>query len=161
MANRNGVILFESNKNDLKEEVEKVEETNQCDVSEIPQSQEQEDTESSEERQHQPIRRTKTIREDREPPKQLVDAKGHVLPYVSFAKMDQIIQENQDLFDSFIARLKALKEHNTALNHKDSTNPTTPDSLNLNSSSSPLPHAPANTPISPQIGDLPIKNTPN
>lgn len=157
MANRNGVILFESNKNDLEEE--EVEETNKCDVSEIPQSQEQEDTESGDERQHQPIRRTKTIREDREPPKQLVDAKGHVLPYVSFAKMDQIIQENQDLFDSFIARLKALKEHNTALNHKDdSTN--LPDSLNLSSGSSPLPHAPANTPISPQIVELPIKNAP-
>ena len=158
MANRNGVILFESDKNDLKEEEKEVEETNQCDVSEIPQLQEQKDTESSDERQHQPIRRTKTIREDREPPKQLVDAKGHVLPYVSFAKMDQIIQENQDLFDSFIARLKALKEHNNTLNHKDSTN--LPDSLNLNSSSSQLPHAPANTPISPQIGDLPIKNSP-
>lgn len=70
-----------------------------------------------EKRSERKLGRRKTHREEKSQIKELVDAtSGHVLPYVSFAKLEQVVKENQELFDNFIDQLKKLKEKNNSSN---------------------------------------------
>ena len=55
------------------------------------------------------LTRTRTLREDRDPLASLLDAKGRVLPYVKFARLEHAVQHNQSVFDKLIAELSALE----------------------------------------------------
>lgn len=54
------------------------------------------------------LRRTKTLREDRATTENLLDRTGHVMPYICFEKLEQVVAENPEIFDKFIAELLEL-----------------------------------------------------
>jgi hypothetical protein len=54
------------------------------------------------------LRRTKTLREDRATTENLLDRTGHVMPYICFEKLEQVVAQNPEIFDKFIAELLEL-----------------------------------------------------